>query len=176
MKELQKEVKGTYVPEAYFAHSHRIVPSKEYKTFANRQKLHFSRCYNVMTFKTEDSDWELFFHLVKDGVTFSEIINIRVFPKHNKIRSEGNIEKAHGGLNFFTNNRYLNEKLEEEVIKERLEKILTKTGDIMLISHGGMHYKAFIDGKNLNVHKVMEIIKAMHYIKTKVFKEGVLEY
>jgi len=129
-------------------------------------------------FKTEDANWELFFHLVKDSSVFSEILNIRVFPKHNHIKSVGNAERDYSRLNIFTNNQYLSRILESSNIFDDLNWLIKNHGDIVLVNHNSIHFKAFIDSKDdsLNSKLALEMIHAINEIKNKVYKPGILEY
>ncbi len=170
------KVKGVYVSEAYFASAHRLVPKEEYKSYSNRQKLHFSKCYNVVTFKTQDASWEFFFHLVREGLKFSELMSLRVFPKHNKIRSEGNVEKNYSRLNIFTNNRYLTEILENQDTEDYLKWLIRHNGDILIISHNNLHFKIFLKGDRMSVDRLLDMVKAIHTIKNKIYRDNILEY
>lgn len=169
-------VKGNFRSRAYFAISHRVVMPEEYKSFSRKHRLSFSECYNIVTFKTPDANWEFFFHMVKEGVKYNEILNIRAFPKHNKIRSEGNVEKNYSRLNIFTNNRYLTGILESSDTRDNLKWILRNNGDILLVSGNNLHFKIFVDPKKITVNRVMDIIKAMNFIKNKIYRDDVLEY
>lgn len=84
-----------------FAISHSIVEPNEYKTLSLRHKTMFSSCYNIVTFKTPDAKWELFFHLVREGLGYNEILTLRCFPHSHKIRSEGNVEKKLFSIEYF---------------------------------------------------------------------------
>ena len=114
--------------------------------------------------------------MVKEGVRFSEIMNLRVFPKFNLIKSEGNVEKNYSRLNVFTNNRYLTAILETRDVDENLKILLKNNGDILLISHNNLHYKTFMSSQDLTIEKIMDIIKAINHIKNKIYKDDVLEY
>ncbi len=168
-------VKGNYISEAYFASSHRIIPKIEYKIYSNREKIHFTKCYNVITFKTDDANWEFYFYLIKEGIRYVEVMSIRVFPKKNKIRSEGNVEKTFSRLSFFTNNRYLTQILEIPQVNSHLLKILVNNGDILLINHNSLQLKIF-NYKNFDSKKIMDLIKSIHFVKNHIFKDDVIEY
>jgi hypothetical protein len=171
------KVKGTYYSQAYFAVSHKVVRKDEYKNFSERFKLNFSKCHNVVLFKTKDADFELFFYLIKeDGLKYSEILTIRVFPKDNHINSEGNIEKNYSRLNIFTNNRYLTQILENEETLDYLNWLLRKNGDILLVSPTNLHYKIFLNERDVSISRILDMIKALHKIKNKIYRKGVLEY
>lgn len=176
LNEFVNSVKGEFFASAHFASSHKLVSNAEFRSFSNTHKLVFSKCFNVVKFKTADANWELFFHLVKEGGKFSEILNVRVFPKHIKIRSEGNVEKNYSRLNIFTNNRYLTSVLESQITNDFLKWLIRHNGDILLISHNNLHFKAFLMAKNLNVSRSMDMVKAMNGIKTEIYKLNTLEY
>ena len=170
------KVKGEFLSDAYFATSHRLVTPAEHNTYFQRHKVIFSKCYNVIRFKTQDAHWELFFHLVKDGAVFSEQMSLRVFPIKNRIKSEGNVEKNYSRLNIFTNNRYLTGILEESDTKDYLKWLIRHNEDILLISHNNLHFKAFINTNRLTVKRTMDMVKALNVIKNKIFRDDVLEY
>jgi len=176
LKEFRSTVKGIYHSSGYFAISHPFITNEEFKSFSNRYKLSFSKCYNVITFKTNDANWELFFHLVKEGSIYSEILTIRSFPKKLRIKSEGNIEKNYSRLNIFTNNRYLTGVLENRVNDDLLKWLIRNNGDILLILHNNLHFKAFLKSKTLTVERALDMIKAMNGLKNNIFKEDVIEY
>jgi hypothetical protein len=173
---LVQKVKGKYLPEGYFAVSHKVLTTSEYKHLPSRFKLNFAKCYNIIKFKTPDAQWELFFYLIKEGnFKYSEIFTIRVFPK-NHINSEGQVEKNYSRLNIFTNNRYLTKELEEPQTQEYLNWLLRKNGDILLISENNLQYKIFISKKKMTSERVFNIIKALNEIKNRIYKKDVIEY
>ena len=176
MKEIAKKTKATYFPTAHFATSHKLVSRKGHKSFSRRHKIAFSECYNAITFKTPEANWELFFHLVKEGVSFSEIITIRAFSNKYKIRSEANVERVHSRLNSVANNKYLADILESKEVKTYLEWLLKKNGEILLVSHNNLHFKAFVDTEKLDEKRIMEMIKVINMIHKKIYKSDVLEY
>lgn len=176
LKGVAEKTKANYLPNAYFANSHKIISKREFKSFSRRHRIAFTQCYNALTFKTSDSKWEMFFYLVKEGIHFSEIIAIRAFPDKNKIRSEANIERIHSRLNTVANNRYLAEVLEGRDIKTYLEWLLKKNGEILLISHNNLHFKAFVDNENLTEKRVMEMIKVLNVIQRNIYRDDVIEY
>ncbi len=169
-------VKGSFEKTGHFAISHPVVKEYEYKSFSNRHKASFSNCYNVVTFKTFDAKWELFFHLVKNGSSYNELMTIRVFPKKYRLKSEGNVEKNYSRLNIFTNNRYLTGILESQKTNDNLKWLIRQNNDILLISHNNLHFKAFIDSKLMSKDRVLDMVSAMNLIKNDIFREDVLEY
>ncbi len=176
LDEFVSKVRGTYVSSGYFSLSHKIIYEKEYISLSNRVKKEYGNCYNVVKFRTADANWELFFHLLKEGLKFSEIMTVRVFPNDIKIRSEGNIEKIHSRLNIFTNNQYLSRILEDSHMKNHLNFLLQSNGDMGLIAHNNIHFKTFTSGVSVEVNDILEIIKSINYIKNKVYVKGVMEY
>lgn len=169
-------VKGEFISSAYFSNSHKIVSEKEFRSFSNSHKLSFNKCYNIVKFKTSDAKWELFFHLVKEGLNFEEILSIRCFPNNLKIKSEGNIEKNYSRLNIFTNNRYLTGILENKIVKDYLKWLIRSNGDILLISNNDLHFKVFLGRKNISSSRMLDMIKAIHGVKNNVYKEDNLAY
>lgn len=137
-------VKGEYVSSAYFATSHPVISKTEFKSSSTKHKIQFTQCYNVVLFKTEDADWELFFYLVKEGLVYSQIMALRMFPKHTHIKSEGNVEKTYGRLNIFTNNRYLTGILEENETMDYLRWLIRYNDDILYVLPNNLHYKIFL--------------------------------
>jgi hypothetical protein len=173
---LSAAVKGEFIQDGYFAVSHKFVTPIEHKTYFQRHRASFSKCYNVLRFKTPDAHWEIFFHLVKDGSVFSEQMSLRVFPIKKRIKSEGNIEKNYSRLNIFTNNRYLTQVLENSETKDYLKWLIRHNEDILLISHNNLHFKAFIDTRKLSVKRTLDMIKAMNVVKSKIYRDDVIEY
>jgi len=176
VKNFQNSVKGNFHDEGYFGMSHPFVSKEEYKSFSNRYRVSFSKCYNVVLFKTPDANWELFFHLLKDGTVYSEIMTIRVFPKHLRIKSEGNIEKNYSRLNIFTNNRYLTSVLESQSTNDYLKWLIRHNGDILLVSHNNLHFKAFLTSKEFSEQRLLDMVKSLNGIKDAIYREDVIEY
>ncbi len=175
LNEFKGSVKGKFTKVAYFAPSHKIISKSEYNSLPNREKVNFSKCYNVITFKSTDVYWELYFHLVKEEITFIEVFNLRAFPIEYKIKSEGNVEKSYSRLNVFTNNHYLTEILEGKA-NNNLKWLIRKNGDILLIGSNNLHYKAFLDSKKMTHERALDMVKAMNGIKHDIYKKDVLEY
>ena len=107
---------------------------------------------------------------------FSEIMTFRVFPKHNHIKSEGNIEKNYSKLNIFTNNRYLTKILEKNETDNALNWLIRHNGDILIVFHNNLHFKAFLKGNKLSTKRALEMINALDIIKSEIYKKDVLEY
>lgn len=175
LNDFKKSTKGKFISEAYFAPSHKIISNHEFNSLTNKQKMNFSKCYNVITFKTSDAQWELFFHLIKEGISFTEILNIRVFPLRETIKSEGNVEKTYGRVNIFTNNHYLTKLLETRVT-DSINWLMRYDGDMLLISQNNIHFKAFIGVKKMSLNRSMDMVKSMNGIKSGIYKKDVLEY
>ncbi len=175
LQDFKNNVKGSFYKEALFANSHKIISKKEYESFSHKYKVNFSSCYNIIKFKTQDAEWELFFHLVKENYGFQEILNIRVFPKDIKIKSEGNVEKSYSRLNVFTNNSYLTHILETDGL-DYLKWLIRYNGDILLISPNNLHFKAFNVSKKVSVERIMDMIKSINALKRNIYQKDVIEY
>ncbi len=176
LNSLIETVKGKYFKKAYFSSSHNLVLPGEYKGYTIKHKSNFSECYNCIKFKTQFARMELFFNLIKEGNQFIEVLNIRLFPYKYRIKSEGNVEKNYSRLNIFTNNKYLTELLEKDYVKDNLNWLIRYNGDILLISHNNLHFKAFLDPKRLSQERVMDMIKAIHNIATIIYRKDNIEY
>ena len=175
LNDFKNATKGRFVAEAYFAPSHKVISLNEYNSLTNKQKMSFSKCYNVIIFKTPGAEWELFFHLIKEGLTFTEILSIRVFPEHYTIRSEGNVEKTYGRVNVFTNNHYLTKLLETQV-NNFVVWLMRYDGDMLLISSNNLHFKAYITANKISLNRALDMIKCMNGVKNGIYKKDVLEY
>lgn len=170
-------VKGKYMAEGHFASSHKVLSKYEYNKLRHSGKLNFSRCYNVITFKTKDSDWEMFFYLVKEGMKFNEVLAIRAFPREVKIKSQATIEKTKDRVNVLANNKYLAQILESYESKELLRWMLNKEGDNFFVYNNNIFYKSIQHGNEIiAVDRALEIIKAAHNLKNRIYKKGILEY
>lgn len=171
------KVKGSHTQKAYFEPFYMAIKKEDFLQLSNSRKANFSKCYNLVTFKTPDANWELFFYVIKEGLIFREVMTIRIFPKNFKIRSEGSIEKNHSRLNILTNNRYLSNILEAMDSRDTLKWILRKHGDTLYVNNRDLTYKISIESKTLiSVDRVMDIIKALNITKSKIYKKDTLEY
>lgn len=176
LEDFISKVRGNYLSSGFFTISHQVLSQKEFKGLTIKQKKNYGLCYSVVKFKTIDAQWELFFHLIKDGVTFSEIMTVRVFPNHERIHSEANIEKIHSRLNIFTNNQYLSSILESSATKEHLDWLMRNNNDILLVLHNNLHYKIYLDNSSIGTDRGLELIKGLNFIKNKVYKKGIIGY
>lgn len=169
-------VKGVFLKKGYFANSHKIVSIQNFRAMSNKEKVSFHNCYNIVSFKTNDANWELFFYLIYEGVSYKEVMAIRCFPKKNRIRSEGNVEKNYSRLNIFTNNRYLTGILETGEVHDCLNWLIRHNDDMLLISHNSLHFKAFLKKSNMTVNRTLDMVKAINIIQKKIYKEDIIEY
>lgn len=176
IKDFASNVKGNFMSKGYFANTHKIVTKENYSSMSNRYKSSFHSCYNIVTFKTPDCSWELFFYLISEGLSYREVMAIRAFPKKNKIRSEGNVEKNYSRLNIFTNNRYLTGILEGGEVHDCLNWLIRHNDDILLISHNSVYFKAFLNKSNMSVSRTMDMVKALNIIQKRIYKEDIIEY
>lgn len=170
-------VRGVAHSVGYFAPNEKVIFTNDFKALSNRLKVNYSLCYDVVIFNTPDCEWELFFHLVKEGVSFKEIMTIRCFSKHYRLKSEASVEKNYGRVNILANNRYLGNILEHLESRGTLKDVLKKTGDSMYFNGRIMSYKIHATRKdNINSDTVLEIITGLDKIKNSIFKKDTLEY
>jgi len=175
LNDFRKSTRGRFIDEAYFGPSHKIISKREFNSFTNKQKINFSKCYNVITFKTADVEWELFFNIIKEGLSFTEVLNLRAFPINATIKSEGNIERNYSRVNVFTNNHYLTNVLEVGVNNDVLW-LMRYDGDMLLISGNNLHFKAFVNSKKISLNRAMDMIRALDGIKKGIYKKDIIEY
>jgi len=175
LEDFRKSTRGRFIDQAYFAPSHKIISNREFNSFTNKQKMNFSKCYNVITFKTGDVEWELFFHIIKEGLKFTEVLNLRAFPINASIKSEGNVERNYSRVNVFTNNHYLTNVLEVGVNNDVLW-LMRYDGDMLLISCNNLHFKAVVDCKKISLSRAMDMVKALNGIKQGIYRKDIIEY
>lgn len=175
VENFKDKVKGKYIDKGYFASSHKIISDLEYNNLSNSQKINFSKCYNIISFKTKDAKMEIFFNLIREGLTFVEVFNLRIFPNDVIIKSQGNVEKNFSRINVFTNNRYLT-KILETTSQEDLKWLIRYNGDILLISGNNLHFKAMLGSSKLSSQRVLDMVKSMYNIKFQIYKKDILEY
>lgn len=178
LESFREQVKGIYYKSGHFSPTNKVIFEDEYSNLSNSQKANYSQCYDVITFKTPDSQWELFFYIVKEGMVFTEFLSIRTFPLNSKIKSEANIEKNYSRVNILANNRYLANILESEEVRDTLKWILRETGDNMYVYNNNISFRALIDGQKekIPVSRVMDMVKSINGIKNKIYKRDVMGY
>lgn len=177
LNEFAPKVKGKYYEEAFYSETGPIILRYEFKGLPKREQVNLFKCYNVVTFRTPDANWELFFSLVKEGIFFKEVMMVRVFPLQKRIRSEASIEKTHSLVNVLANNRYLSEVLEDAELKDTFKWLLRKNRDMLHIMHNNMNYKIMIgEGKKITVSRLLDIVRSLHTIKNRIYRREVLEY
>lgn len=169
-------VKGIFMSKGYFANSHKVISPQNFKALSNKEKTSFHSCYNIVKFNTSDVHWELFFYLISEGVSYREVMAIRAFPKRNRIKSEGNVEKNYSRLNIYTNNRYLTGILETGEVQDSLKWLIRQNDDILLISHNSLYFKAFLNKSNISINRTLDMIKAINIIQKNIYKDDVIEY
>lgn len=175
----RQQVKGRYRSSGYFGISHRIISPKQFKNLSRRHRSNFYHCYNIVTFKTAEADWEVFFYLIREGVHYSENMGIRCFPRHQvMIKSEGNAERVRGGINVFSNNRYLAEVLEEKDNRELLDTLLRHEYDMLQVLPNNLYSKSFLDKRRqtMSAQRMLEMIRNMDRIRSNVYRKEVIEY
>ena len=177
LDDFTSKVKGTSYDHGYFTNGHRLIFEDEYKHLPNSRKINYTMCYDIISFKTSEADWELFFHLVKEGLSFTQIITIRSFSKYHGIKSEATIEKTYSRLNILANNRYLANILETPDIKDSFKWLLRKTADSVYVSHRDISFRGIVDSKNMmSKDRAMDMVKSLNHIKNKIYRKNVIEY
>lgn len=171
------QVKGKFLDQGYFATSHPVISNKDFSKLKLSGKLNYTRCYNVVTFKTKDSNWEVFFYLIKEDNKFKEVLAIRAFPKDIQIKSQATIEKATDRVNVLANNKYLAQVLESYESKELLRWILKNTDDTFYVYNNNVLYKSVQKENNIiSTTRALEIVKGIHNLKNRIYVKGLVEY
>lgn len=173
---LAKKFEGRFYTKAFFAQNHKLIDQKGKNHYYHRDQLKFIHCYNAVYFHSKNAYWEVFFHLVKDGSMYSEIMSLRVFPNFYKIKSQGSVERTISGISVLTNNRYLTDLLESEELHHNLDKLVVKTDDILYIAHNSLHFKTFVDSKRITQKEILSKIKYLNEIKNSIFVKDRIEY
>ncbi len=169
-------VKGSYVRKGYFTSHNKVILDREYKRLGKKERLNYSKCFNIVKFQLENTKCELFFYLIKEGLSYTQVLNLRVFiPHEHLIKSEGNVEKNYGRVNIFTNNHYLTRILETKG-QDCLNWLIRYNGDILFISSNNLHFKAFNTGGKMSLSRSMDILKAVNVLRKEIYSKDVMEY
>lgn len=175
VNEFRERVKGKFYGKGYFNTHSEFITSGEYVSLKKRSKVDYRSCYNAVSFRTPDADWEMFFVLERDGIKYREQVILRAFPHHMRIKSEGTAEKSLSRLSVYSNNKYLSGIIESSDMHDMFHTILKENGDIMHIYHNNL-YTNLIVNPHVTVDFAMEVIKDMNIIKNKVYRRGIMEY
>ena len=169
--ELKEQVKGKIIKKGYFSQNQEILKPNAFKNLRISDQKKYSQCYNILKFQTENSNWELFFYIVKEGFTYSEILSIRSFPKYKIISQEASVERVNGHISIFSSSRILCEVLEEKDSINAFEWIIRTNTDSFLIQNNNLTFKIFCTDKTVTQKKILDYIKVINHIKNKVFKK-----
>ena len=173
--EIKEQVKGRVVKEGYFSQNQEILTPAAFKNLRISDQKKYTKCYNILKFKTDNSNWELFFYIVKDGFSYSEILTIRAFPQYKIITQEASIERVNGHISIFSSSRFLSEILEEKSTINAFEWIIRTNTDSFLIQNNNLAFKIFCSDKTIQQKKILDYIKVINHVKNKVFKKDNLK-
>ncbi|MFT4244013.1 MAG: hypothetical protein ACMXYB_00995 [Candidatus Woesearchaeota archaeon] len=169
--EIKEDVKGRIIEKGYFSQNQEILIPNAFKNLRISEQRKYSQCYNILKFQTENSNWELFFYIVKEGFTYNEILSIRTFPKYKIISQEASVERVNGYISIFSSSRFLCEILEEKDSINAFEWIIRTNTDSFLIQNNNLTFKLFCTKKTINQKKILDYIKVINHIKNKVFEK-----
>lgn len=167
--ELKKELNGNLSSTGYFAQGNKVISKYAYKNLPNSLKMKYTQCYNVLSFKTQDSNWEIFLYLVKEGFVYNEILIIRCFPKDVILQHESSVERVRGHISIFSTSRYLSEVLEEKHLISKFEWLIRNDSDTLLILSNNLVFKSFSNPKVMNTQKILNILKVSQAVKKQVY-------
>ena len=174
--QLQEELNATYSKVGYFAQNSKIITPHAYKNLSNKYKVQYTQCYNILKFKTQEVEWEIYLYLVREGFVYNEILIIRAFPKNKILSKESSIERIRGHISIFSNSRYLSEVLEDKNMVSKFEWLIRNDSDSLLILSNNIMFKAFSDNKIMNSQKILNILKIIQNVKKKVFDKDTLKF
>ena len=171
---LAERLNVTIKDSGYFAQGHSVISPLSYKNLGNSSKSNFSFCYNIISFKGQGCRWEIFSYIIKEGLSYGEVVCIRCFPDRI-ISQEASIERVRGLVSIFSSSRFLSEILEQKYLMSGFEWLIRKDSDSLLIHNNSIVFKTFSDEKIMKVDKMMRILKVMQTIKKEVFDKKTLK-
>ena len=175
VENFKESVKGKFYSQGYYNTNFEFLSSYEYNKLKKRSKIDYAKCYNVVSFKTTDSIWELFFILERDGIDFKEKLIIRSFPSNMRIKSEGTIERSISRLNIYSNNRYLSGVIESSELSGLFDSILNKNSDNIHIYNNNLTC-SLLYSKDISVDFILDVIHKLNIAKNRIYKRGIMEY
>ena len=168
LSSLSKQTSGVYIKSAYFSSQYHITLKNEFKPLLKRQKADLIKCYSIVTFKTIDAKWELFFTLTKDSGKFVENIYLKCYPNNEKINSKAAIEKIHTKLEVYASHHALIQILNEQTTMKNLNSLLTLHEETLNIGVRYLQYKGNLKLKNVSKTKLLHKITLINEIKNKI--------
>lgn len=172
---LSTKLKGNYQSKGYFAHNHEIISKLAYKNLPSRDKINFSNCYDIVKFKTQGCNWEIFSYLIKEGFVYTEVVMVRCFP-NKRITQEASVERVRSHISIFSSNRYLAEVLEDKHLVSGFEWLIRKDSDSLLIQNNCIIFKMFSDEKMMKEDKITNILKVIQRVKKEVYDKDTLTF
>jgi hypothetical protein len=176
IKLLALQTSGTYLKRGYFSSSRHIILTSEYSTLLIRQKADLIRCYSIITFKTVDATWELFFTLTKDSGRFIENIYLKCYPHNLKIHSKVAVEKIHSKLEVYATNHSLMQILNSQKCMNNLNSILTLNEETLNVGVRYLQYKGNLNFENISKTKILHKISHINEVKNQIYVLGIKSY
>jgi hypothetical protein len=176
LKSLTQQTSGNYIGSAYFSSGHRITLNSEFKKLLMRQKVDLIRCYSIITFKTIDANWELFFTLTKDSGRFIENIYLKCYPHNQKINSKVSVEKIHSKLEVYATHHALMQILNSQRCMWNLNSILTLHEETFNIGVRYLQYKGNLKFENISKTKILHKISHINEVKNQIYVSGLKAY
>lgn len=175
--QIKKKLGGKFISEAYFSQDTKIISKKQYFPLNHSQKAKFTLCYDILEFETKTLFGEIFFNLEKNEQNqFEEYLNLKIFPKHLTINSQGTVEKVFDEINIFTNNRYLAQVLESHQVQQLLKEVIIHKDDSISVNQNNLNLKISISNKKTSLKEISQKLNLATKISKHIFKTGVLEY
>ena len=173
---LTQQTSGNYIKCAYFSSGHYITLNSEFKKLLMRQKADLVRCYSIITFKTIDADWELFFTLTRDSGRFIENIYLKCYPHNQKIHSKVSVEKIHSKLEVYATHHALMQILNSQKCMGNLNSILTLHEETFNVGVRYLQYKGNLKFENISKTKILHKISHINEVKNQIYVSGLKAY
>jgi hypothetical protein len=176
LKSLKIQTSGNYFSSGYFSSGHHITLNSEFKKLLLRQKADLIRCYSIVTFKTVDANWELFFTLTRDSGSFIENIYLKCYPIGQKISSKVAVEKIHSKLEVYATHHALIQIINSSNCMNNLNSILTLHEETLNIGTRYLQYKGNLKFENISKTKILHKISHINEIKNQIYVSGIKAY
>lgn len=174
--DLLTQTQGKYLESGYFSSKHKIIEKSEYGNLLKRQKVNLTPCYSILTFKTVDAEWELFFTLVKELGQFKEYLILKCYSNNFKIHSKVAVEKIHSKLEIYSNNHSLMQILNRNSTQNILSPLLTIHEETLNIGHKYIQFKTMSSKEKLSKPKILQKISDINEIKNLIYISGLKPY
>ena len=175
-KQLLIQTQGKYLKFGYFSPKHKIISKSEYTKLLKRQKINLTPCHSILTFKTLDADWELFFTLIKESGQFKEYLIIKCYTNNIRIKSKVAVERIHSKLEIYSNNQSLMKILNKITTQNILSSILPINEETLTLTTKSLQYKGIITKNNLSKTNILHKITHINEIKDLIYTHGLKPY